>query len=175
MRPSLRPVLVCDCPRTDYAMDKSPANETCRISGSPRRLTESRQRGSAVVAGRKTRVSAVHLYKPAVPPSPLRDRVGYSNHVRFRGYFPVHFIPAYNLPVYASQWEVKRARVQIFLLYQYFTWYSWVEREPPTSSVPGSPARPPRRGFAPRLAAPTNKGVAGTLFWPAQGESLARP
>src|SRR5204862_2985090 len=39
----------------------------------------------------------------AVPPSPLRDRVGYSDHVRFRGYFPVHFIPAYNLPVYASQ------------------------------------------------------------------------
>src|SRR5260370_14976577 len=38
-----------------------------------------------------------------IPPSPLRDRVGYSDHVRFRGYFPVHFIPAYNLPVYASQ------------------------------------------------------------------------
>src|SRR5216684_7701610 len=36
-------------------------------------------------------------------PSPLRDRVGYSDHDRFRGYFPVHFIPAYNLPVYASQ------------------------------------------------------------------------
>ncbi|MGY2848805.1 hypothetical protein ACVIWU_001317 [Bradyrhizobium sp. USDA 4509] len=33
----------------------------------------------------------------------MRDRVGYSDHVRFRGYFPVHFIPAYNLPVYASQ------------------------------------------------------------------------
>ena len=31
------------------------------------------------------------------------DRVGYSDHVRFRGYIPVHFIPAYNLPVYASQ------------------------------------------------------------------------
>src|ERR1700730_9097378 len=41
--------------------------------------------------------------QPAIPPSPLRDRVGYSDHVRFRGYFPVHFIPAYNLPVYASQ------------------------------------------------------------------------
>src|SRR6266699_5251707 len=41
--------------------------------------------------------------RPAIPPSPLRDRVGYSDHVRFRGYFPVHFIPAYNLPVYASQ------------------------------------------------------------------------
>jgi hypothetical protein len=40
---------------------------------------------------------------PLVPPSPLRDRVGYSDHVRFRGYFPVHLIPAYNLPVYASQ------------------------------------------------------------------------
>jgi hypothetical protein len=38
-----------------------------------------------------------------IPPSPLGDRVGYSDHVRFRGYFPVHFIPAYNLPVYASQ------------------------------------------------------------------------
>src|SRR5215510_5531255 len=44
--------------------------------------------------------------QPAIPPSPLRDRVGYSNHVRFRGYFPVHFIPAYNLPVYASQWPL---------------------------------------------------------------------
>src|SRR6516225_9514393 len=44
--------------------------------------------------------------QPAIPPSPLRDRVGYSDHVRFRGYFPVHFIPAYNLPVYASQWPL---------------------------------------------------------------------
>src|SRR6202051_3609247 len=43
------------------------------------------------------------LSRPAIPPSPLRDRVGYSDHVRFRGYVPVHFIPAYNLPVYASQ------------------------------------------------------------------------
>jgi len=42
----------------------------------------------------------------AIPPSPLRDRVGYSDHVRFRGYFPVHLIPAYNLPVYASQWPL---------------------------------------------------------------------
>src|SRR5215831_6010849 len=46
------------------------------------------------------------LARPAIPPSPLRDRVGYSDHVRFRGYFPVHFIPAYNLPVYASQWPL---------------------------------------------------------------------
>ena len=44
--------------------------------------------------------------RPAIPPSPLRDRVGYSDHVRFRGYFPVHFIPAYNLPVYASRWPL---------------------------------------------------------------------
>src|SRR6516165_2680424 len=44
--------------------------------------------------------------QPAVPPSPLSDRVGYSDHVRFRGYFPVHFIPAYNLPLYASQWPL---------------------------------------------------------------------
>ena len=43
------------------------------------------------------------LARPLVPPSPLRDRVSYSDHDRFRGYFPVHFIPAYNLPVYASQ------------------------------------------------------------------------
>ena len=43
------------------------------------------------------------LAQPAIPPSPLRDRVGHSDHDRFRGYFPVHFIPAYNLPVYASQ------------------------------------------------------------------------
>src|SRR5271166_3667367 len=41
--------------------------------------------------------------RPLVPPSPLRDRVSYSDHDRFRGYFPVHFIPAYNLPVYSSQ------------------------------------------------------------------------
>src|SRR6201987_6539210 len=38
-----------------------------------------------------------------IPPSPLGDRVSYSDHDRFRGYFPVHFLPAYNLPVYASQ------------------------------------------------------------------------
>ena len=44
--------------------------------------------------------------RPAISPSPLRDRVGYSDHVRFRGYFPVHFIPAYNLPVYASPWPL---------------------------------------------------------------------
>src|SRR5499433_3079209 len=44
-----------------------------------------------------------NVARPAIPPSPLRDRVGYSDHDRFRGYFPVHFIPAYNLPVYASQ------------------------------------------------------------------------
>jgi hypothetical protein len=38
-----------------------------------------------------------------IPPSPLRERVGSYDHDRFRGYVPVHFIPAYNLPVYASQ------------------------------------------------------------------------
>ena len=46
------------------------------------------------------------LARPEIPPSPLSDRVGYSNHVRFRGYFPVHCIPACNLPVYASQWPL---------------------------------------------------------------------
>jgi hypothetical protein len=44
--------------------------------------------------------------RPAILPSPLGDRVGYSDHVRFRGYSPVHFIPAYNLPVYASRWPL---------------------------------------------------------------------
>src|ERR1700756_3090067 len=46
---------------------------------------------------------ALALTRPLVLPSPLRDRVSYSDHDRFRGYFPVLFIPAYNLPVYASQ------------------------------------------------------------------------
>src|ERR1700758_4930727 len=46
---------------------------------------------------------ALALTRPLVLPSPLRDRVSYSDHVRFRGYFPVHFMPAYTLPVYASQ------------------------------------------------------------------------
>src|SRR5262252_5341254 len=46
------------------------------------------------------------LARPTILPSPLGDRVGYSDHDRFRGYFPVHFIPAYNLPVYASQWPL---------------------------------------------------------------------
>src|SRR5258708_35118330 len=43
------------------------------------------------------------IARTAIPPSPLRDRLGYSDHDRFRGYVPVHSIPAYNLPVYASQ------------------------------------------------------------------------
>jgi hypothetical protein len=31
------------------------------------------------------------LTRPAIPPSPERDRVGYSDHDRFRGYFSVHW------------------------------------------------------------------------------------
>src|SRR5271165_3722518 len=31
------------------------------------------------------------LARPAIPPSPLSDRVGYSDHVRFRDYLPVHW------------------------------------------------------------------------------------
>src|SRR5690349_6590428 len=31
------------------------------------------------------------LARPAIPPSPLSDRVGYSDHVRFRGYLSVHW------------------------------------------------------------------------------------
>ena len=50
--------------------------------------------------------NARQLTPPGILPSPLRDKVGYSDHDRFRGYFPVHFIPAYNLPVYASQWPL---------------------------------------------------------------------
>src|SRR5215813_11852590 len=30
------------------------------------------------------------LARPAIPPSPLRDRVGHSDHDRFRGYFPLY-------------------------------------------------------------------------------------
>src|SRR6266436_1476554 len=30
------------------------------------------------------------IARAAIPPSPLRDRVGYSDHDRFRGYLPVH-------------------------------------------------------------------------------------
>jgi hypothetical protein len=30
------------------------------------------------------------LARSSIPPSPLRDRVGYSDHDRFRGYVPVH-------------------------------------------------------------------------------------
>ena len=41
--------------------------------------------------------------RPAILPSPERDRVGYSDHDRFRGYFPFTNVPAYNLPVYASR------------------------------------------------------------------------
>src|SRR5947208_13900000 len=53
-------------------------------------------------APQTARVSAV--FSSAFPiTGPLRERVSYSDHDRFRGYFPVHFIPAYNLPVYASQ------------------------------------------------------------------------
>src|ERR1700736_4261371 len=51
----------------------------------------------------RERLRLLALARPLVPPSPLRDRVSYSDHDRFRGYFPVHFIPAYDLPVYASQ------------------------------------------------------------------------
>jgi hypothetical protein len=53
---------------------------------------------------REHRRSLALLRDLRFPPSPERDRVGYSDHLRFRGYFPVHFIPAYNLAVYASQW-----------------------------------------------------------------------
>ena len=31
------------------------------------------------------------LARPEIPPSPVSDRVGYSDHVRFRGYLPVHW------------------------------------------------------------------------------------
>src|SRR6202022_3146068 len=38
----------------------------------------------------RERLRPLALSRPAVPPSPLSDRVGYSDHVRFRGYVPVH-------------------------------------------------------------------------------------
>lgn len=47
---------------------------------------------------------------PGILPSPLRDKVGVFDHDRFRGYFgamsPFTFVPAYTLPVYASQWPL---------------------------------------------------------------------
>src|SRR5271165_1793284 len=38
------------------------------------------------------------LARPAIPPSPLSDRVGYSDHVRFRGYLPVHWCSSLQPP-----------------------------------------------------------------------------
>jgi hypothetical protein len=38
----------------------------------------------------RERLRPLALSRPAVPPSPLSDRVGYSDHVRFRGYVSVH-------------------------------------------------------------------------------------
>ena len=38
----------------------------------------------------RERLRPLALSRPVVPPSPLSDRVGYSDHVRFRGYVPVH-------------------------------------------------------------------------------------
>jgi hypothetical protein len=40
-------------------------------------------------------------------PSPVRDRVGDFEHDRFRGYLSVHWVPACNLPVYASQCDTR--------------------------------------------------------------------
>src|SRR2546425_10714458 len=60
-------------------------------------------------APQTARVSAV--FSSAFPiTGPLRERVSYSDHDRFRGFFPVHFIPAYTLPVYASQRPLLDAR-----------------------------------------------------------------
>src|SRR5262245_63259417 len=58
-------------------------------------------------------LSPLALAWPEVLPSPLSDKVGYSDHVRFRGYIPVHFIPACNLPVYARSghyWTHRKTR-----------------------------------------------------------------
>jgi hypothetical protein len=38
-----------------------------------------------------------------IPPSPLGDRVGYLNKCDFGASFPFTCVPAYTLPVYASQ------------------------------------------------------------------------
>jgi len=43
---------------------------------------------------------------PEFLPSPLRDRVGYFHHDRFRAILPFTVVPACNLPVYASQWPL---------------------------------------------------------------------
>jgi hypothetical protein len=40
---------------------------------------------------------------PGILPSPLRDKVGCFDPFDFGAIFPFTFVPAYNLPVYASQ------------------------------------------------------------------------
>jgi hypothetical protein len=48
--------------------------------------------------GPREHLTPLALARAEVLPSPLSDRVGYSDHDRFRGYLPVHFIPACKPP-----------------------------------------------------------------------------
>jgi len=58
------------------------------------------------------------LARPAIPPSPLSDRVGYSDHVRFRGYLPVHWCSGLQPPClrFAAAVTGRRARLGTRLL-----------------------------------------------------------
>src|SRR6516225_7566844 len=58
------------------------------------------------------------LARPEIPPSPLSDRVGYSDHVRFRGYLPVHWCSGLQPPClrFAAAVTGRRARLGTRLL-----------------------------------------------------------
>jgi hypothetical protein len=44
------------------------------------------------------------MTRPEIPPSPLSDKVSCFDPFDFGAMFPFTFVPAYILPVYASQW-----------------------------------------------------------------------
>ena len=50
--------------------------------------------------------STLAVARTGIPPSPLTDRVGYFDQCDFGAIFPFTDVPAYNLPVYASQWPL---------------------------------------------------------------------
>ena len=50
--------------------------------------------------------STLAMTHPEIPPSPLRDRVSCFHQCDFGAMFPFTFVPACNLPVYASQWPL---------------------------------------------------------------------
>ncbi len=63
-------------------------------------------------------LSPLALTRVAVPPSPLSDRVGYSDLVRFRGYLPVHWCSGLQPPClrFAAPVTVRHAKLGAQLL-----------------------------------------------------------